>query len=46
MEQYINCYMFRASLAHNQGVHICIKQSLNHFILSNMQQNCRKFVEV
>jgi hypothetical protein len=42
---YMNCYMFRFSLTHYQGVYSCIKQLSDLFIISSMC-NCRKFINV
>jgi len=40
---HVNYYMFPASLAHHQGEHRCIKQSLHHIIISSMW-NCHRFI--
>jgi len=42
---HINSYMFRASLAHDQGFHSCIIQSLDIIIICNMW-NDRRFIDV
>jgi len=41
----INSYMFRASLAHHQGVNSCIIQPLDLIIISNTW-NGRRFINV
>jgi hypothetical protein len=42
---YINCYMFRPSLAHHHTVYSCIKQSLQLSVMSGTQ-NCHTFINV
>ena len=42
---YKNCYMFRSSLVHHQGVCSCIKHTFDLIIISSMW-NCRTFIYV
>jgi len=42
----VKSYMFQTSLAHQPGVHNCIKQSFNLSVISSVKLNCRKFVSV
>jgi len=42
---HINSYVFRASLAHHQGVHSCITQRLDLIIICNTWNGWR-FIDV